>query len=189
MLPSLPADVWPADADRAEVFARLAEALGRPGPLHLLVVEDAHWADEASVDLLRHLARRVHRLRALVLVTYRSEQALDTHPLRVLFGDVTSSSGVRRIDLNPLSVDGVRALVEEASEHLDEPVADAEELHRLTGGNPFFVTEVLASGAGSLPRSVREAILSRAARLSPEARQALDAVAVAGPRAELDLLA
>ena len=189
MLPTLPADVWPADAERIEVFTRLSEALAGPGTAYLLVVEDAHWADDATLDLLRHLARRVHHLRALVLVTFRSEEAVGTHPLRVLFGDVASSAGVRRIDLNPLSVDGVRTLLEAAPEQQADAHTDAAELHAITGGNPFFVTEVIAAGAGSLPRSVREAVLSRAARLTPGARETLDVVAVAGPRAELSLLA
>ena len=103
MLPALPGDVWPPDADRAEVFTRLSEVLGRPGTPYLLVVEDAHWADDATLDLLRHLARRVHRLRALVLVTFRTEEAVGSHALRVLFGDVANASGVRRVDLNPLT--------------------------------------------------------------------------------------
>jgi len=111
MLPALPGDVWPPDADRAEVFTRLSEVLGRPGTPYLLVVEDAHWADDATLDLLRHLARRVHRLRALVLVTFRTEEAVGSHALRVLFGDVANASGVRRVDLNPLTPDGVRALL------------------------------------------------------------------------------
>ena len=113
MLPALPVGIWPDDAERADVFLRLDEALGRPGTPYLLVIEDAHWADDATLDLLRHLARRVHRLRALVLVTFRSEETVGSHPLRVLFGDVTAASGVRRIDLNPLSPDGVRELLAE----------------------------------------------------------------------------
>jgi DNA-binding CsgD family transcriptional regulator len=189
MLPALPADVWPADADRAEVFTRLAEALGRPGTPYLLVIEDAHWADDATLDLVRHLARRVHRLRALVLVTFRSEEAVGTHALRVLFGDVASASGVRRVDLNPLSVEGVRVLLDEADpDGRTGPAPDPDELHRVTGGNPFFVTEVIAAGGGSLPRSVREAVLSRAARLSEPAREVLDLVALAGPRVEVALV-
>ena len=113
MLPDLPGGVWPEGADRADVFLRLSEALGRPGTPYLMVIEDAHWADDATLDLVRHLARRVHRLRVLVLVTFRSEEAGGGHPLRVLFGDVAGASGVRRIDLNPLTPDGVRALIEE----------------------------------------------------------------------------
>jgi DNA-binding CsgD family transcriptional regulator len=189
MLPSLPGGIWPDGVERAEVFTRLSEALGRPGTPTLLVVEDAHWADDATLDLLRHLARRVHRLRALVLVTYRTEEAVGSHPLRLLFGDVGGAAGLRRIDLNPLSVEGVRALLEEAAAETGAPPAqDAEELHGITGGNPFFVTEVIASRADAVPRSVREAVLARVSRLSGPARAGLDLVALAGPRCEVALL-
>jgi DNA-binding CsgD family transcriptional regulator/tetratricopeptide (TPR) repeat protein len=190
MLPVLPADVWPADADRADVFTRLSGALGRPGTPYLLLIEDAHWADDATLDMIRHLARRVHHLRALVLVTFRSEETVASHPLRVLFGDVAGASGVRRIDLNPLTRDGVRALLKEHAAESDGVAAhiDADELHRVTGGNPFFVTEVIAAGEGDVPRSVREAVLSRAARLTAEARSVLDLVALAGPRCEVALV-
>ena len=89
------------------------------------MVEDAHWADDATLDLLRHLARRVHRLRALVLVTFRTEEAVGSHALRVLFGDVANASGVRRIDLNPLTPEGVRALLDDALPDDDQaPAAD-----------------------------------------------------------------
>ena len=104
MLPALPADVWPADATRQEVFARLMVALRDPpgrAP-YLLVIEDAHWADEATLDLVRHLARRIHTCRALVLVTYRPEDA-GGHGLRLLLGETASASGTRRIDLPPLT--------------------------------------------------------------------------------------
>ena len=99
MLPDLPADVWPDGADRHEVFTRLSEALRDPVRPFLVVIEDAHWADDATLDLIRHLARRVHRLGALVLVTYRSEETTGQHPLRLVLGDVASAVGIRRIDL------------------------------------------------------------------------------------------
>src|SRR5262249_47963340 len=130
----------------------------------------------------------VHRLRALVLVTFRTEEAVGSHGLRVLFGDVASATGVRRIDLNPLSTDGVRSLLEDAAGDGQASSAVLGELHRGTRGDPFFVPEVIAAGGESLPRSVREAVLSRAARLSPLARGALDLVALAGPRVEVDLV-
>src|SRR3954466_6585429 len=92
VLPVLPPDVWPTGAERHEVFTRLVTALRTPptpAP-YLLVVEDAHWADEATVDLLRHLARRVHTTRALVLVTYRPEDTPPGSPLRVLMGEAAT---------------------------------------------------------------------------------------------------
>ena len=174
MLPDLPADVWPEDADRHDVFTRLAEALRDPSRPFLLVLEDAHWADDATLDLIRYLGRRVHRLRALVLVTYRAEDVTGPHPLRVVIGDVASAAGIRRIDLSPLTLGAVRSLVGEERE-------DADEVYAVTGGNPFFVTEVIAAGGDAVPRSVHDAVLSRMARLSRAARESLDVVAIAGP--------
>jgi DNA-binding CsgD family transcriptional regulator/tetratricopeptide (TPR) repeat protein len=184
MLPDLPDDVWPDGADRHDVFTRLTEALRDPQRPFLLVIEDAHWADDATLDLIRHLARRVHRLRALVVVTYRSEETTGQHPLRVVLGDVASAVGVRRIDLGPLTLSAVRRLVEAGG----GSGVDADELYRATGGNPFYVTEVLAGGGDAVPRSVHDAVLSRTARLSAPARETLDVVALAGPRAELSLV-
>jgi DNA-binding CsgD family transcriptional regulator/tetratricopeptide (TPR) repeat protein len=186
MLPALPAGLWPPGADRQEVFTALIAALRDPARAqpYLLVVEDAHWADEATLDLVRHLARRVHDCRALVVVTYRPEDATAGHPLRVLLGDAATCSGTRRLDLSPLSLAAVRDLATRTA----GGVPDVERLHRATGGNPFFVTEVLAAGGVDVPDTVRDAVLARAARLSVPARQALDVVALAGARAELALL-
>ena len=183
MLPDLPADVWPDGADRHDVFTRLSDALRDPVRPFLVVIEDAHWADDATLDLIRHLARRVHRLGVLVLVTYRSEETAGQHALRLVLGDVASAVGIRRIDLAPLTLDAVRRLVGAAG------TVDAEELYRETGGNPFYVTEVIAAGGSAVPRSVHDAVLSRTARLTAGARDSLDVVALAGPRAELSLVA
>jgi DNA-binding CsgD family transcriptional regulator/tetratricopeptide (TPR) repeat protein len=189
VLPVLPPDVWPAGVERHEVFTRLVAALRTPptpAP-YLLVVEDAHWADEATLDLLRHLARRIHTCRALILVTYRPEDLPREHGLRLVIGEAATASGVRRLDVGALSPAAVRTLAEHAEGWL-EADGDAAELHRVTGGNAFFVTEVLAAGGSRLPMSVRDAVLARVARLSPAARQVVDVVSLAGPRVELDLL-
>ncbi len=180
MLPALPDGVWPPDASRYEVFTAVTAALAGSPP-YLLVVEDAHWADEATLDLIRHLARRVHDRCALVLVTYRPEDAPAGHPLRLLLGDAATAAGTRRMALAPLSLAAVRALAGAAG-------PDAARLHEVTGGNPFFVTEVLAAGGSDVPATVRDAVVARVARLSAEARHALDVVALAGARAELALL-
>jgi predicted ATPase len=189
VLPVLPPDVWPAGVERHEVFTRLVTALRTPptpAP-YLLVVEDAHWADEATLDLLRHLARRIHTCRALVVVTYRPEDLPREHGLRLVIGEAATASGVRRLDVGALSPAAVRTLAEQAEGWL-EADGDAAELHRVTGGNAFFVTEVLAAAGSRLPMSVRDAVLARVARLSPAARQVVDVVSLAGPRVELDLL-
>lgn len=165
-----------ADAPQRELFSATLEAL-RPGPT-IAIVEDVHWADGATVDLLRFLGRRLDQTATLLIATYRDDELGPQHPLRVVLGDVEAA---RRIALMPLTEDGVRALA------ADSPV-DPGQLHRRTGGNPFFVTEVLAAGGSGVPESVRDAVLARAARLGPAARELLDTAAVIGLRAEAELL-
>jgi DNA-binding CsgD family transcriptional regulator/tetratricopeptide (TPR) repeat protein len=179
MLPDLPDGIWPPDADRHQVFTRLLAELRRGEP-YLLVVEDAHWADESTLDLLLHLSRRIHTCRALVLVTYRPEEVGADHLLRRVLGDAATAAGARRLALNPLSPAAVGELAGDG--------VDAADLHRRTHGNPFFVTEVLAAGSATVPPTVRDAVLARTARLSEPARHVLDVVALAGARAEVGLL-
>lgn len=171
-----------ADAPRDRIFrACLTELTAATRPT-LFVVEDAHWADEATLDLLRFLGRRLRPTRTLLVVTYRDDEVGLSHPLRAVMGDLASAPLVHRLTLSPLSVAAVSTLA--VNSDLD-PVA----LHRETSGNPFFVTEVLATTAAGIPPSVRDAVLARASRLSPAARQALDAAAVLGSPMEWDLLA
>jgi DNA-binding CsgD family transcriptional regulator len=158
----------------------------RGAPETVIVLEDLHWADEATLDLLRVLGRRIEALPALVIVTYRD--GLDrAHPLRVVLGEVSAGPSVERRLLPPLSPGGVAAL---AQAHGVDPARglDPAELHRRTGGNPFFVTEVLAARGAQLPDTVRDAVLARAARLGAGARSLLDAVALVPARADLWLL-
>lgn len=163
-----------------EVLRALLEELRGPRPT-LLVFEDVHWADEATLDVLRLLARRVATVPALVLATWRDEELDRAHPLRILIGELASSPAVTRLSLPPLTIEAVRTL------SAPYPV-DADELHRVTGGNPFFVTEVLAAGGARLPESVRDAVLARVSRLTPAARRLVDAVALVPPRVEPWLL-
>jgi DNA-binding CsgD family transcriptional regulator/tetratricopeptide (TPR) repeat protein len=194
MLGDLPEQVWAAGASRHEVFGCLVGALANPGPDErwasrpfLLVFEDVHWADEATFDLLRYLARRVHRCRALVVVTYRPEEASSPNALQALLGDTATSAGMRRLDLSPLSLEAVRVLSAGARGAMDPSQVD--ELYRVTGGNPFFVTEVLATpDRAAVPATVRDAVLSRLARLGPSARAAAHLVALVGPRAPLGVV-
>jgi DNA-binding CsgD family transcriptional regulator len=164
----------------AALVAALATALSGASPT-LLVLEDMHWADEATLDLLRVLARRIETLPAVVVaVTYRD--VLDRgHPLQVVLGELSAGRHVERLAVAPLTLDGVAALAEPFG-------VDPGELHRRTGGNAFFVTEVLAAQGAELPGSVRDAVLARAARLGAGPRSLLDAVALVTPRADLWLL-
>lgn len=166
-------------ANAGAAFAALLAELGaRPTSM---IVEDAHWADAATIDLLRFLSRRIGPRCVLLVVTYRDDELGARHPLRLLLGDLAASSEVRRIALRPLSETAVRELAMGSG-------LDAAVLFRHTGGNPFFVTEVLAARGSALPETVRDAVLARAARLPGLARTALEVAAVIGATAEVALL-
>ena len=147
----------------------------------MLVVEDVHWADEATIDLLRFLGRRIRDVPVLLLATYRDEGLTATDPLRIALGDLATQRSSGASASPPLSADAVAVLA--GGSGLD-PAA----LYRLTGGNPFYVTEAVQAGMGEVPASARDAVLARAARLGADARAVLDAAALIGTRVELALL-
>ncbi len=169
-----------ADGDRTAIFTAMLSALhARP---IVVVFEDVHWADEATLDLLKYLGRRIQRTRALLILTYRDDELGPMHPLRMVLGDMATASAIRRIALPSLSLEAVRELAGERG-------GIAGRLHRQTGGNPFFVTEVLSSPSGAVPATARDAVLARTVRLSPTGRNVLRAAAVLGPRIEAWALA
>ena len=136
------------EAGRLEVFVAVLDALGREP--RCIVFEDLHWADEATLDLLAWLGRRIERTHTLLIATCRDDEVGRAHPLRRLLGLLP---GAARIGLPRLSADAVRRLAGE------RPI-DADALHRVSGGNPFFATELLALGdAAGVPPT---AVLARA---------------------------
>lgn len=149
--------------------------------LTVLVIEDVHWADESTFDLLRFLARRVGDTRALVLVTHRTDEVGAGGPMRRLLGDIASFADVRRLRLAPLSPAGVADVAGVTGR-------EAQQLFELTGGNPFFVTEVVAGGGELVPATVRDAVLARVDRLSHAAREWLAAAAIFPGKVEVWLL-
>src|SRR4029077_4076367 len=170
-----------AGADREELFRALLGILSAPGVLDVVVVEDIHWADEATLDLLRYLSRRLRGAAVLLIATYRDDGLAAADPLRVALGDLGSQRATRRVGLVPLSPGAVRTLAGASS-------LPAPDLYRLTGGNPFYVTEVLRAGVEEVPPSARDAVLARAARLGDGAREVLDVAALTGGRIEARLL-
>ncbi len=147
----------------------------------VLVLDDLHWADEATLDVLTLLGRRIARLPALILGMYRDDEVGRTHPLQIVLGELATTRALRRLRVEPLSSSGVAELAAPYG-------VDVEALHQVTGGNPFFVTEVLAAGKPEVPPTVRDAVLARAGRLSASARRLLDLVAVAHPRTQTWLI-
>jgi AAA ATPase domain len=168
-------------AARDRLFGAFLAEIDSPAALTVAVMEDVHWADEATIDLLSFLGRRLGRAPALLVATYRDDELGDTHPLRMVLGDLATQRGTRRMRLPPLSEAGVRELVGERS-------VDAAELHRVTGGNPFYVREILEAGWPSVPPTVRDAIGARLARCTTPTRRAIESAAVAGSRVERSFL-
>jgi DNA-binding CsgD family transcriptional regulator/tetratricopeptide (TPR) repeat protein len=163
-----------------EVVTALVQDLNERAPV-VFVLEDVHWADEATLDVFRLLARRAETVPALVVASYRDDEVDVADPLRIVLGELATTSVISRMKLNGLSPAAVAELAEPYG-------ADADELYRKTVGNPFFVVEALATGADAIPETVRDAVLARAARLTSAGRSILEAVAIVPLQAELWLL-
>lgn len=174
------ADFLASDTPRSAVYSWVMGLLQRRPAI--FVFEDVHWADEATFDLLRFIGRRINRTTALLIVSFRDDELGPRHMLRHVLGDLSSSSAARRIQLLPLSERAVEGMV-------GDQAVDAAALFHQTGGNPFYVTEVLANPTGEIPASVREAVLARAARLSASGYAVLEAAAIIGRRIQPWLLA
>ncbi|HTG91968.1 MAG TPA: AAA family ATPase [Pyrinomonadaceae bacterium] len=168
------------EAPQASILSAVLGEMERAQTPAIVVIEDVHWADEATLDLLKFLGRRINRVGSLLIVTYRDDEIGARHPLRLVLGDLPNRS-VARLRLPPLSEVGVNTLATRAGRYI-------EDLYTVTGGNPFFVTEALASKESGVPVTVRDAVVSRAARLSPEARKVLELVSVVPAKTERWLL-
>jgi predicted ATPase len=178
--PLVLADALHAGRTYNGLFPSLLTWLRRSDPTSVLVIEDLHWADEATLDGIRYLGRRVGEAGFLLIVTLRREQLDALGPVRQTLAALAGSAAVQ-VDLAPLSPD---AVAEQAQRH----GRDARGLHALTGGNPFYLQQVLAVAPGVVPGSLRDAVLAEAATLSPAARAALDTVCLSPGGLELEHL-
>ncbi|MFF7277157.1 AAA family ATPase [Streptomyces griseorubiginosus] len=171
------ADAVTEGGDRHRVHEALLEELRGA----VLVVEDVHWADEASLDALRFLVRRMERLPALLVLTYRDDELSREHPLRHLLGQVSRAPRVHRLPLARLSLDAVRTL--------SAGRVDPAQVYAVTGGNPFFVAEILAAGGtGRVPPTVVDAVLARLRGLPGATVDALEQLAVVPSAVERPLV-
>jgi DNA-binding CsgD family transcriptional regulator len=166
-------------ATREKIFTAALDELEH-GTSALIVFEDVHWADEATLDLLKFLGRRIQRTKSMLAVTYRDDEVGTRHPLRFVIGDFPRAN-TRRLLLSPLSKPAVEKLALQAGRHF-------RDLHGITGGNPLFVTEALAGTADSVPVTVRDAVLARALRLSPVAREIAELASIVPGKTEAWLL-
>lgn len=154
--------------------------LSRPLRPTVLILEDTQWADEATIDTIKFLGRRIGRTRGVLALTYRDGELDDDHPLRQVIGELPPK-GLVRVGLQPLSLAAIDTLVADSD-------LDAEAVFSLTGGNPLFVAEVVAGGSRGVPTSVQDTVLGRAAKLSTDARRLLHLIAVVPGGADRGLL-
>jgi predicted ATPase len=168
------------DRDRRELFAAFLDELDRGKAPTVVVVEDLHWADDATLDWLRYLARRIGKRRALIIASYRDDELAADGRLRSVIGQLATHASARRMSVPPLSPEAVRRLAGDS--------ADGDELYKLTGGVPFYVAEVLSTAPGEVPRTIADIVTARTARLSASGRRLLEAAAVLGGPAGPELL-
>jgi DNA-binding CsgD family transcriptional regulator/tetratricopeptide (TPR) repeat protein len=176
----LPAPVTDALRDgRApgELATLLVRELRRGPAPTVLVIEDVHWADQATTDALTIVARRLPELPVLLVLTLRPGELSADHPLRTAI-DAMQRSPMLHLELPPLTRAAVARLAGD----------EAERVHELSAGNPFFVTELLAHGTEPFPPSLANAVLGRVARLEPDARELLELLSVVPGRVPVPLL-
>src|SRR4030095_16388177 len=169
----------------------LVERRAATAPL-LWVMEDLHWADRSTRDLLAYLATYLRAHPVLLVVTFRSDELHRLHPLRGLLGELVRNRRVQRLELPRFT----RAELTEQLTNLlgaDPPARLVDDIHSRSGGNPFFAEELLLAGEGAdpraLPPSLREVLLPRVVRLGDRTQQLLRVAAAAGPGVTQPLLA
>lgn len=138
--------------DRTAFFTRFFHELINQKDISLIVFEDIHWADEATLDFIKFLARRITQLSCLFILTYRDNEIHSHHPLRNVLGQLSPGS-FTRIQLLPLSKQAVEKMAEEKG-------YNGENVYSISGGNPFYVTEILASYSPGVPDNIKDSILS-----------------------------
>lgn len=163
-------DLVGTEALLAEVCEKAYSALGAAPTV--LVVEDLHWVDAASVEVLRFLVRRIEAMPLVLLMTWRDVEIGTTHAVRPLLGDIAALDGLSCLTLPPLSVGAVGEL-------LTGTGLDPARVHAVTGGNPFFVHEIAEEPELPMPASVRDAVLAHIATTHPADLEILQLVATA----------
>ena len=196
----------PSQAALFEIVGEFFAEVGDHRPL-LLILEDLHWADQATLDLLRFFARFLAGLPVLVVATYRDDELTRRHPLFELLPLLAREGGASRMMLHRLVADDIRSLVRERyqlSDQDEERLIDY--LQGLSEGNPFFAGELLSGleddgtleratdgwrldplAEGSVPPLLRQVIEGRLQRLDQGARELLEIAAVIGHEVPIDL--
>ncbi len=183
----------------SEIFAAIASWLSTPAAslrsrggrprATVLVFEDVHWADHLTLDFIKYLARRIHVWRALLVLSFRDDEVGPMHPLTQVLGELPAGA-TTAVDLRPLSAQAIQTLS-------GYGLREAGELLRVTDGNPFFVTELMAAAEHDptlrdarsfVPVTVATAVLARVQRVSPAARKVLEVASLSPGAIDVGLL-
>ena len=161
-------------AERASVFSKLLQELQESKLPNILIMEDVHWADESTFDLIKFLGRRANRANSLFVITYRDDGLGQEHPLRFVLGDIPSQNLIK-VKLPLLSEKVVNDLAASRG---------VKNLYRITGGNPFLITEVLNNQNEEVPSTIKDSILARMSHLSNNAKELVQLVSIVPTRTE-----
>ena len=166
--------------DRVSIFSVFLNYLQSKPGLKIVVIEDIHWADETTLDLIKFLSRRINRTRALLILSYRDEEITRENRLKSLFGDLPNTD-IKRIRLYPLSEEAVSILMTKAG-------VQNENLYKITSGNPFYVTELLENNSDGIPTSITQAVVARTMTLSEDTRDFIELMSVIPTKTDIMFL-
>ncbi len=161
-------------SSRTEIFQKLLEDIQNTKQPNCLIMEDIHWADESTLDLIKFLGRRTNQLNSIFIITYRDDELGPEHPLRLVLGDILSKNLIR-LKLPPLTEKTVNDLAD---------TYEVKNLFEITGGNPFLINELLSNKDEGVPATIKDSILTRISRLSVEAKNLIELISVIPTRVE-----
>jgi DNA-binding CsgD family transcriptional regulator len=167
-------------ASRTELFAKFVQQITNKRTTVVLVFEDIHWADEATLDFVKFFARRINRSKCLFILTFRDDEFNQQDFLRNVLGDLSPDT-FTRLELTPLSKEAVQGLA-------DKKGYDGEDVYTITAGNPFYVNEILASYSSGVPENIKDSILSVYNRLEDDAKNVWQMLSVIPEGLELTRL-
>ncbi|HEV8508011.1 MAG TPA: LuxR C-terminal-related transcriptional regulator [Chitinophagaceae bacterium] len=166
--------------NRTAFFTNFFQELNDRTEVNLLIFEDIHWADEATLDFIKFFARRISQLKCLFILTYRDTEIPFSHPLRNIMGQLNPDS-FTRIELQPLSKQAVGKMANERG-------YNGEDVYRITNGNPFYVTEILASYSEGVPDNIKDSILSVYNRMNEKTKHVWEILSVLPTAFEMNYL-
>lgn len=150
------------NADRTELFTNFCNEVRGKAKTIVIVFEDIHWADEATLDFIKFFARRITQLKCFFILTYRDNEIHSNHPLRNVLGQLPTDT-YTRIQLPTLSKEAVKKMS-------DERGYNGEDVYSISGGNPFYVTEILANYSPGVPDNVKDSVLAVYNRHNPKTK-------------------